>query len=287
MKTKKNRRKEPSQVKRPSLGRLRRWFWASRWKVYTFFSTVGILFFLVLWFTLHPLYWLGVAINCFENLLVDGASAIGFRVKDIYLQGRQNLPLHLVGGAINIKMGDPIFAQSPSQVQASLQNIPWIEKVHVKRMLPDRLFINIHERAPVALWQMNGRHHLIDQSGVVITNADLKPFMHLPIVVGEKARDKISGFLYVLKKFPKISKHITGIIYVSERRWDIQLDRKATVKLPESQEEAGLKRLDKILQSKKLDLSDIETIDLRMTQHYILKVKPAAKIRVTKKAAVA
>ena len=81
---------------------------------------------------------------------------------------------------------------TPTAARARLEQLTWVERASVVRMLPDSLYIRLIERQPLALWQRDGRFSLIDRAGAVIEGAldqSVPPasWRHLRVLVGEGA----------------------------------------------------------------------------------------------------
>ncbi len=103
-----------------------------------------------------------------------------FRVEssdDIQVTGLENVTraqvLEVMGGDI----GRNIFFIPLSQREKQLEQIPWVESASVMRFVPNRLKVEIHERAPVAFARVGSKILLIDASGVL---------MELPVSGGKK-----------------------------------------------------------------------------------------------------
>jgi cell division protein FtsQ len=45
---------------------------------------------------------------------------------------------------------------------------PWVKEVHIRKILPDTLWVQIQERTPVAVLESKGQLHWIDGAGVVL-----------------------------------------------------------------------------------------------------------------------
>ena len=73
-----------------------------------------------------------------------------------------------------------------------LEDSPWIERVQVKRTLPDQLDISICERKPVALINLN-QLHLVDEKGTVFKKAEREDGVALPILTGITWEDLMSN----------------------------------------------------------------------------------------------
>ena len=67
--------------------------------------------------------------------------------------------------------------------RAQIQEIPWVEEASVQRILPNRLRVEITERAPVAFFRNGNELALIDAHGVLLERPEGEDF-HYPIVTG-------------------------------------------------------------------------------------------------------
>ena len=64
-----------------------------------------------------------------------------------------------------------------------IESIPWVEQATVERTLPDRIRIELLERAPVAFLRTGNELHLVDASGVLLERP-LEARFHFPVVSG-------------------------------------------------------------------------------------------------------
>ena len=89
--------------------------------------------------------------------------------------------LEIMGGDI----GRNIFFVPLAERKQQLEQIPWVESATVMRPLPNRLKIEIRERAPVAFVQVGSKIELIDGGGVVmdLPAGGLRQFS-FPVIVG-------------------------------------------------------------------------------------------------------
>jgi cell division protein FtsQ len=72
--------------------------------------------------------------------------------------------MEVMGGDI----GRNIFFVPLAQRKQQLEQIPWVESASVMRFVPNRLRIEIHERAPVAFARIGSHISLIDAGGTLI-----------------------------------------------------------------------------------------------------------------------
>jgi cell division protein FtsQ len=64
-----------------------------------------------------------------------------------------------------------------------IESIPWVEEATVERRLPDRIRIELLERAPVAFLRSGNELQLVDASGVLLERP-LEARFHFPVVSG-------------------------------------------------------------------------------------------------------
>jgi cell division protein FtsQ len=158
-----NRRKKRQQylldVKVQTQGRLRR---RARW-IAAVLSALAIFAGTV--FGLYRLAKYGVARLVFENPR--------FAIAQIVVQDDGAMTAQQVIQFAGVRVGQNLLSIDLSQVQRTLEILPLVKRVEVRRMLPQQLSIHIDERIAVARLRAPGREFndttfLVDRSGVVI-----------------------------------------------------------------------------------------------------------------------
>ncbi len=198
----------------------------------------------------------------------------GFKVKDILVTGRKQVPVDELLASLSIKQGMPIFSFSIAEAQKSITGLSWVKDAAISRRLPDTIVVALQERTPVALWQHQKKIFLIDKDGAVLTAGALDPWQSLPLVVGEGAEKHVTELLGLLQAEPGIAKELVSAVRVEERRWDLHLKNNITVKLPEQDTELALSRLAALEEKKNILGRDITSIDLRQPDR--IMVTPGA-----------
>lgn len=235
----------------------------------TFFSTV------LLWWSEYPQRF-GSYVS---HSVIKTTGSLGFSLTDVLVEGRKNAPLEKILKVVNVKRGEPLLSFDPYQIKSDLEEIPWIRQAIVKRQLPGIIFIQLHERQPVAMWQHHRKHYLVDEKGVIISGDNLRAFDKLPVIVGGDAPVHAPHILHLLEKFPDIRSRITALVRVGERRWDLHLDRTLHIKLPETNVEEALVRLDLLIKQKKINSKGVAVVDLRVKNQMVVRLSPAAAVR--------
>ena len=201
-------------------------------------------------------------------------STAGFKVKDILVTGRKQIPAEDLLARLSIKQGMPIFGVNIADAQKSLNGISWVKNVTISRRLPDTIVVEIQERTPVALWQHQKKIFLIDEEGIVLTSNNLDAWQSLPLVVGDGAEKNITGLLVLLQAEPAIASQLVSAVRVEERRWDLHLKNDVLVKLPEQDMELALRHLAVLEEKKNILGRNIASIDLRQPEK--IMITPAA-----------
>jgi len=89
-------------------------------------------------------------------------------------------------------IGKNIFFIHLSERRKQLEQIPWIEKATVMRILPDQIRVSVVERKPIAFVREGQQIELVDGNGVVLTMSPEAMTQHhysFPVVTGIDPRD--------------------------------------------------------------------------------------------------
>lgn len=203
----------------------------------------------------------------------------GFGLQNVYLHGHKKVEGRAILAATGLQNGQPILGYSLTELQQKLEAVPMVRHAHIARILPNTLAINIEERAPVAVWQYQGKLQLVDADGVVLEPVGDGHYQNLPLLVGQMEPAHVQKFFAFLAKAPRLQQEMQSATLVSQRRWNIVLKKGMEVKLPENNLELAWQKLDELVAQKKLEnmlsREDIQMIDLRMPDRMFIKqVKP-------------
>lgn len=200
----------------------------------------------------------------------------GFAVNDMFITGRESVPLDAVKQAIGLRQGDPILSVSVETLRERLESLPSIKTALVKRELPGTLRFHITERKPIAIWQHKQTLHLIDDQGVVMSNSNIKDFPNLLLVVGKDAPANASKLLEFLAMQEILYPQVKSAIRVGGRRWNIRLQNGIEVKLPEENPAKAWALLAKMEQDEGVLERNIVGIDLRLNDRIYFRLPSSA-----------
>ena len=126
------------------------------------------------------------------------------------------------------------------------------------------LQIAVTQREPVAIWRYNNDLWLIDADGTTIglltARADRG---ELPLIAGDGAKESIAEALALFQAAGPISARVRGLVRMSERRWDLVLDRDQRILLPHDNPIAALQRVMALNEAQDMLDRDIITVDMR------------------------
>jgi cell division protein FtsQ len=176
---------------------------------------------------------------------------LGFAVREVYADGRVRTAPEALRAQLGISVGQPILAVDPVATRARLEQLPWVERASVERLLPDRIEVRLIERQPLALWQRADRFALIDRGGEVIApdvaalDAGQGPgaadphadpairWGQLRVLVGDEAPRHAARLFALLSTEPELWARVAAATWVGDRRWTLRLDNRIDVLLPE------------------------------------------------------
>jgi cell division protein FtsQ len=111
---------------------------------------------------------------------------------------------------------------------------------------------------------------------VTLTDANLKPFKALPIIVGERAPDHAPALLDLMIAEPLLAERLEAATWIGDRRWDLKLKNGMTVKLPEADVGFALRRLALAQEDDGLLDKDLTVIDARQSDRLTVRTRPGA-----------
>ena len=91
-------------------------------------------------------------------------------------------------------IGKNIFFIHLGERRKQLEQIPWVQRATVMRLLPDQIRVNIIERTPIAFVRQGQQIGLVDADGVLLSMPAAKMMQHhysFPVVTGIDARDPL------------------------------------------------------------------------------------------------
>jgi cell division protein FtsQ len=124
--------------------------------------------------------------------------------------------------------------------QARIEQLPFIASAEIERVFPNRLVVRVRERTPIAVWELNGEHWLIDAGGRVLSAIKRGAVPGLPRLKGEGAAREGRALLDALSLHPKLAKQLAFAERIGGRRWTLQFESGDRIQLPAGGVDAAL-----------------------------------------------
>jgi cell division protein FtsQ len=198
------------------------------------------------------LYW---AVRCVTAKLVYADPH--FAIAQIVVDGDGSLTPERVVRFAGVRVGQNIFSLDLDQVERSLETIPLVRRVEVRRVLPNRLFIRVEERIAVARLQVPGHEpgdapFLVDRTGVV-----MKPL-------------RLADGTVLQPQMPRKLPVLTGVTMA---------DGRVGKRVESEQVYCALELLDKLEQSAAGSMLEVERIDLSKPRLLVVTTRQQSVIR--------
>lgn len=211
-----------------------------------------------------------------EKTALDGTATAGLVIEDVLVEGRSETTRKQIMLALNAHRNAPILAFDPHAARTRLISLGWIADATVERRFPNTIYVRILERRAMAIWQRKGRFVLVDDFGRVIGRQGLNRYGHLKVIVGADAPKHAAKLMRMLAGAPDMMKRVTAAVWVGGRRWNLRLEDQIDVRLPEQNPEAAWNKLIELDQKHALLERDITTVDLRIPNRLIVRMRPEA-----------
>jgi cell division protein FtsQ len=196
------------------------------------------------------------------------AELAGLGLQQVTIAGHRFTADTEIYAALNLGEARTLLSFDARAAQARLEQLPWVARASIERLVPDGIDVSITERTPFAVWRSGDRNWLIDRAGrkLQLAPADVMP--QLPRVAGEGAGKEAAALSALLGDFPRIAGKLAVAERVGGRRWTLHLADGASIDLPAVDEADALARLDRLLE---LGLGGARHIDLRVPSRLLVR----------------
>lgn len=196
----------------------------------------------------------------------------GLVINEVFVSNRKALPTSVLLAALDLNLGDPILFYDVDAAQARVDQLGWVRKATVERQLPDKIYVNLQERAPIAIWQRDNAFTLVDSEGEIIGKDSVKNHGHLKVIVGENAPKNAANLMRLLAEAPDLEARVIAAVWVGNRRWNLHLDNGIDVRLPEANPVKAWAKLASLQKEHAVLAKDITAIDMRQPDRLVVKM---------------
>ncbi|HTV31625.1 MAG TPA: FtsQ-type POTRA domain-containing protein [Methylocella sp.] len=191
------------------------------------------------------------------------AKSLGFPIRAVTISGEHELKDADLLAVAGITSRNSLLFLNVGEVRDRLQRLALIKQAIVTKRYPDRLVIEIEEREPFALWQYDGKVQIVAADGVPLDAMRDRRFIHLPLVVGANANERLGQYLSLLDAAGELRDKIVAGVWVAGRRWTLKTANGVDILLPEAAPEAALVRLAALEKTAQILDKDLISVDLR------------------------
>ncbi|WP_269844502.1 cell division protein FtsQ/DivIB [Acidimangrovimonas sediminis] len=139
------------------------------------------------------------------------------------------------------------------------------------------LHVTIRERKGAIVWRTEGGLEMLDDTGHRVAGlVDRAARSDLPLIAGEGADKAVPQALALLNAAGALRARIRGLIRVSERRWNVVLDRDQVIELPQVAPVPALERVIALDHAQHLMSRDITVVDMRNEARPTVRLAPQA-----------
>jgi cell division protein FtsQ len=203
--------------------------------------------------------------------------------------------LHVARGELVSVFGEDIerniFRVPLAQRKAELEELPWVERATVMRLLPNHIRVAIQERTPVAFVRQGNHIGLVDANGVLLdmsTDGQVKTHYSFPVVTGLAAKDPLSLRGARMKLYARFTGALNGEgEKISEKLSEVDLSNPEDIRAM-VQDRGGevlvhfgqdnfldrYKKFEEHLQEWRNQYPHLASVDMRYDRQVVLEMQP-------------
>lgn len=223
--------------------------------------------------------WVDAQLQTFGEWTDRQIADAGFRIASVTAYGNTKTEAAALRAALGVSPGAATLTLDLGQLRQRVEALPWVHVASVERALPDRLIVRVLEREPVALLQNGGQLSLLDSTGATIPYAHLADFVDLPAVTGKGAAAAAPALLQMLASDAGMSARVTSATLLGERRWDVRIDDRVWVRLPEQKPIDAWLRLADLENEHAMLRRNVLTADVRNPRQWVFRLPPGSRLR--------
>lgn len=137
-----------------------------------------------------------------------------FRIREVIIKGLKRVKREEILELADLPPDPNIFKLNIKGIRDKIASHPWIRKVEVERRFPNKLFIRITEREPIAMVNLNGLFY-VDKGGRIFKRLEEGDDYDYPVITGVSKDDNYLSLMDKIKKgvrFLKLSGDLRDVI---------------------------------------------------------------------------
>ena len=201
---------------------------------------------------------------------------IGLANINVILEGNHYTPKEDIVAALQIDSNTILANFDINDGYDNLLKLPWIESAQIALIGTTQMKIKVTESKAYSIWEDSDEFTLHKKNGDAIESikqidyitSDFSDALHHLEGIG--APDNAQEIISTVAKFESVFSNVKSYIRVGDRRWNLLLDNKIEILLPEHNAEDALKFLVKANESYDIYERPIRYIDLRLDDKVVL-----------------
>lgn len=184
--------------------------------------------------------------------------------------------------AANSSLTGNFFTVDLDKVQLAFKKLPWVRRVTVHRVWPDRIELELEEHVAEALWKQEGSDdtRLVNNLGEVFTAASHKPMPELTGPGESRAPEILNRYRELAPMVQPLGRSMDALRLTSREAWQARLDDGLVLELGREQLNAPLKfRLARFVENYNETVQKVQLpfsmADLRYPNGFALRVGKA------------
>ncbi len=196
-----------------------------------------------------------------------------FQIQNVIIEGSEKSNISEIENNVT-EFKDNLIGLNFNSIRETVESSEWVKRASIKKVLPSTLKINVTENDPYAIYFQEGKSFLIDLDGSIITEINLNNYEDdLLFVRGENSPELLEQLIRDISiAFPDLTQTLEEVEFIEKRRWNLKLNSKLLVKLPDENIQQSLKNLKQLFEEQEVMESNIIEIDLRIQGRAALKV---------------
>lgn len=126
---------------------------------------------------------LGFAVYQAATYLLYSPGVLLKSAEQIEVRGGRYITPEAVAEKFSADMGRSVVRVPLTERREDIESLAWVEDAHVQRVMPNRILVEVTERAPVAFLRTGNDLSLVDSHGVILDRPAEGQF-HFPVVSG-------------------------------------------------------------------------------------------------------
>ena len=256
-------------MKKNILNRKRKKIFYPKIIVFLFFLVIVIFYFFYIF-----LFYDQKILKQFKGIIENYSDKYQYSLSVVNINGLNNINEDEILNVINPYKDSSIFLIPIKKIAKKIGQNNWVKSINIKSNYKDTIIISIDESKPIGIYNTGIQNILFSDELKILDNIAINENRFSALIIFE-GKNSIHESTKLIDSLPDdFIEFVDKAFLINGRRWNLKLKNNILLKLPENNTKEALGNYKKIyINFSNDELTDIETIDLRMKQKIILKYK--------------